>query len=130
MPTQNGGPAAEMIVGSSGANTLSGGAGNDWLFGLGGNDTLTGGSGDDKFVFTPGNGADVITDFQAGAGTEDKLVLDGFSSVTNFNEALLNATDSGSGVTINFGGAGGLATSVILTGVSKAQLHADDFLFI
>ena len=123
------GIADDMIVGGSGANALSGGAGNDWLFGLEGVDTLTGGSGDDKFVFTPGNGADVITDFQAGASTEDKLVLDGFSSVTNFNEALLNATDSGSGVTINFGGAGGLATSVTLTGVSKAQLHADDFLF-
>ena len=123
------GIADDMIVGGSGANALSGGAGNDWLFGLEGVDTLTGGSGDDKFVFTPGNGADVITDFQAGASTEDKLVLDGFSSVTNFNEALLNATDGGSGVTINFGGAGGLATSVTLTGVSKAQLHADDFLF-
>jgi hypothetical protein len=46
--------------------TLVGGDGNDRLDGGTGNDSLTGGDGDDVFVFTAGDGADTITDFNAG----------------------------------------------------------------
>jgi Ca2+-binding RTX toxin-like protein len=50
--------------------TLNGGGGNDIVIGSAGNDILTGGGGaadDDTFVFRPGGGADVITDFTAGS---------------------------------------------------------------
>ena len=53
---------AESLVGGSKADTLSGGKGNDTLKGNGGNDV---------FVYSFGDGADVIADFTAG----DKISL-------------------------------------------------------
>jgi hypothetical protein len=43
-------------------NNMNGGTGNDVLI-AGPNDNLTGGGGNDSFVFNPGLGKDVITDF-------------------------------------------------------------------
>lgn len=48
-----------IIVGNAGDNMIDGGRGND---------VLTGGAGRDTFVVTPGNGNDIVTDFQAGSG--------------------------------------------------------------
>ena len=48
-----------IIIGNSGNNVINGG---------GGNDVLTGGAGSDTFVIATGNGNDIITDFQTGAG--------------------------------------------------------------
>ena len=56
---------ADLLVGSSHANTLSGGGGNDALLGLSGNDTLNGGSGNDWL--NGGAGADILT---GGKGTD------------------------------------------------------------
>jgi Ca2+-binding RTX toxin-like protein len=42
--------------------TLTGGSGNDFLI-AGPNDHLTGGLGNDTFVFNPGFGKDVVSDF-------------------------------------------------------------------
>ena len=120
------GIADDMITGTTGNNSLSGGIGNDWLFGLNGDDTLTGGSGNDKFVFTPGNGVDIITDFQAGAGSEDVLILDRFSTITNFSEVIAAATNVNNDVTINLGG----GAAVTLNAMTIGQLHADDFNFL
>lgn len=50
---------ADLLIGSSHANTLSGGAGNDALVGLAGNDRLNGGSGNDWL--SGGAGADTLT---------------------------------------------------------------------
>ena len=46
-----------VIIGNASANVINGEAGND---------TLTGGGGADTFVFTPGSGHDVVTDWQSG----------------------------------------------------------------
>ena len=76
----------DLLFGNAGTDTLFGGGGNDTLFGgdgddalfgdLGndllvsgaGNDTLTGGAGADVFIFSTGDGADRITDFNAADG--------------------------------------------------------------
>jgi len=49
-----------------GNDTIDGGAGDDTIDGGGGDDTLIGGTGNDTFVEIAGDGADVITDFNAG----------------------------------------------------------------
>lgn len=71
-----GNDGSNNLFGRAGNDTLSGGLGNDTLNGGIGNDVLTGGPGADRFVFTKGDGSDVITDFGAG----DTLDLSGFYS--------------------------------------------------
>jgi len=66
---------ADTLFGDAGNDTLSGGAGDDILLGDEGDDliqagsgadTVSGGLGNDTFVFNPGDGVLVITDFNAG----------------------------------------------------------------
>ena len=80
-----GGGGSDRLLGGAGADLLKGGAGRDRLFGGGhadrleggaGDDILTGGAGADVFVFdarsaAPGQGDDVITDFDA---AQDRLL--------------------------------------------------------
>ncbi len=47
----------DTILGDEGDDTISGGTGDD---------VLTGGDGNDTFIYTPGDGLDTITDFNAG----------------------------------------------------------------
>jgi Ca2+-binding RTX toxin-like protein len=92
----------DIMNGDSANNDFEGGLGEDWLFGNGGNDllfagagsdhvrggdgddlieggtgldVLTGDAGADVFVFRPGDGADLITDFMSGT---DKIQISGF----------------------------------------------------
>lgn len=67
-----GGAGKDVLYGGRGNDDLNGGAGNDMLYGGKGddrleggkgNDRLTGGEGVDTFVFKPGFGHDVITDY-------------------------------------------------------------------
>ena len=51
----------DMLNGGVGNDTLNGGAGTDTLVGGAGDDDLTGDDDTDTFVFSPGNGDDVIT---------------------------------------------------------------------
>ena len=63
-------PATDAEEG--GNDTLSGGAGDDLISGDVGDDSITGGAGDDTFLYSVGDGADTITDFNAGnTGTLD-----------------------------------------------------------
>jgi len=106
------------------ANALTGNGSNNTLNGMGGNDTLTGAGGNDIFVFTGGFGADVITDFSAGAGIGDRIRLE-TSWMADFADVLIHATDTAGGVVIARSG-----LSITLTGVTKAQLNVDDFQFV
>ncbi|MBR4694784.1 MAG: hypothetical protein IKO94_01745 [Selenomonadaceae bacterium] len=66
--TLNGGAGDDSLSGGKGNDSLWGGAGNDTLMGGLGNDTLTGGAGEDIFLYSKGDGKDVIcsyTDAQA-----------------------------------------------------------------
>ncbi len=108
----------DALVGANGANNvLSGGAGNDFLAGL---------TGDDTFIFASSDDIDTIDDFTPGMGTDDVIALSGFgASFDTFTEVFNAATESGGNTTIDFGS----GDMLILTGVAKADLHQDDFLF-
>lgn len=116
--------ANDMLVGGTGVDVLDSGAGNDFVIGLTGDDQLTGGTGDDQFVFTRGSGRDVITDFTAGAGTDDVLEVRGFG-FTDLAGIRAVSSQVGADVLINLSA----TDSVTLRGVQLADLSADDFLF-
>ena len=78
----------ENAIGGSGADTLIGNAVANRLDGGTGNDTLTGGGDGDTFVYAPGYGADVVTDF----GADDKIDLTAFDTVYNLSGVLALAT--------------------------------------
>lgn len=67
-----------FIAGLGGADLLDGSGGTDTLAGGLGKDTLIGGNGDDVFLLrSPGDGADVISDFSRVAGNTDVIHLRG-----------------------------------------------------
>ncbi len=72
--TLSGGSGADLLLGGDGNDKLAGGAGADTLDGGAGDDDLSGNEGADTFVFKPGNGSDVIADF-------DDTTLSGGSQV-------------------------------------------------
>ena len=61
-----GGVGNDKLYGESGNDYLSGGLGADTIRGGKGDDTLSGGSGKDVFIYSSGDGKDVITDYTAG----------------------------------------------------------------
>jgi Ca2+-binding RTX toxin-like protein len=123
----------DSITGDAGANRLTAGDGNDIVSGMGGNDYIFGGQGNDRmtggadadvFVFELGFGNDTITDFWAGAGRTDRMWFQSNGTI-NPATASWHAADTAAGAMITVDGHG----SVTLTGVTLAQLHADDFIF-
>ncbi len=70
--TGNGNALNNFIDGNELANVLNGAGGNDTLSGEGGDDTLIGGDGADRYVYTLGDGRDVIID--DGSASEANLL--------------------------------------------------------
>jgi Ca2+-binding RTX toxin-like protein len=102
---------------------MNGGTGNDVLI-AGPNDNLTGGGGNDSFVFNPGFGKDVITDFSL-----DHDTLNFSHTVfTNAQQAIAHTHDVNGNAVITMDA----ADSVTLLGVTTAQLtaHLSDFHFL
>jgi len=117
---------SDTITGDAGNNNLNGGfGGNDTLDGGAGSDWLSGGSGSDLFVFSNGNGVDTITDFQAGALTDDDIDLVGHSGANSLADVQNAATQVGSNTIIDLGS----GDSITLLGVNVNDLHQDDFIF-
>lgn len=110
---------AQIIEGTTAANTLAGGAGADLIRGNAGADVMTGGAGADTFLFGTGAGADRITDFASGA---DRLFFQGIASASV--QATAAAVNGTAGVMITYGSAG---DTVFLAGVT--QLGAGDLVF-
>jgi Ca2+-binding RTX toxin-like protein len=99
------------IYGLASNDTIKGGPGDDWIVGGTGNDTLTGNGGKDSFVFSPGSGQDIITDFVAGL---DRLVLQG---TTQGTLQASWATEGGlTGIKVGYGTGG---DTVFLPGVGS-----------
>lgn len=105
--TLTGNDAANTLTAADGADTLSGGAGDDTLNGGAGDDLMNGGAGSDSFASMPGDGDDVIEDFDP---FMDVLVFDGFDTSqsqgnpSNIQEFLAaNAEVDGTDLTITLG---------------------------
>ena len=92
----------------NGADIIVGGPGNDLLKGDGNNLV-----GADVFVFAPGDGDDIIQDFQTGADRLD------FSA---FGDAEIGVSQQGSDTLVSVGD-----VTVILQGVNADDLNADNF---
>ena len=116
--------ASYASTGSAFNDTLKGTSGANVLIGLGGNDTLTGRGGDDTFVFAAGFGHDTITDFTAGANTQDVIAFD-HSIFADFDAVTAATTQVGSNSVITVD----VDNTITLTNVAVANLHADDFNF-
>ena len=108
----------DLIDGGTGDDVLEGGNGRDTLIGGQGNDTLAGGWGADVFVFGPGFGHDIVTDFENGI---DRFDFRGHGA-HNFSQ--LTVTNSGENVTIF----DGLGNSILVRGAASL-IDAGDFLF-
>lgn len=79
---------------------------------------LIGGGGADTFVFTSGNGTDLIMDFSA----NDTIRLNGYG-VTSFDQLVNNATQQGNDLWLNFSN----GEAVVLAGTTVGDLQADQF---
>ncbi|WP_180283394.1 Ig-like domain-containing protein [Azospirillum oleiclasticum] len=115
---------AQTGIGNALANRITGGAGNDTLIGGAGDDWLTGRGGNDLFVFQPGAGHDVVTDFNAGPGAGDQVRLDGYG-LAGFAavRAAMSAVGEGTVLTLPNG------DTVLFQGVSPDRFAMDDFAF-
>ncbi|GGE25549.1 hypothetical protein GCM10011345_34380 [Gemmobacter megaterium] len=115
-----------VITGAWGNDSLYGGQGNDTLIGGAGNDLLNGGPGADTFVFAPGFGQDTVVGFNAGlAGDQDVLAISS-SLFGNFAAVMAATANVGAHAVITVNA----STSITLLNVQRADLVADDFLFI
>ena len=131
--TVDGGSGWDKLWGGSGADAITGGWGNDVLYGQDGSDTLTGNQGDDllvggaandTFVFSSGGGNDTVSDFAAGAASDDILDVSAFS-ISSLAQVAGLSSQVNADTVIDFDA----STSVTLLGVNLVDLHEDDFLF-
>ncbi|QNN64827.1 calcium-binding protein [Sphingomonas rhizophila] len=118
-----GSAAANKLYGYAGDDTLSGAEGDDVLLGAEGNDTLTGGAGYDRMYGGIGNDTFVVGDLadyayeNLGEGYDtvftsinhqlrpniEQLVLDGFSDLRGYGNALDNMMIGNSGNNLLYG---------------------------
>ena len=119
--TLYGGPGGgdDVMTGGLGNDRLFGGQGNDTLVGGPGDDSLSGGTGFDVFVFSPGDGADTVTDFSAGT---DKLDLTAFE-IESVDDVTMTSADDG--VTVDLSDFDG--GTILLAGLTTLP-DAEDFL--
>lgn len=114
----------DFLNGEPGDDQLFGGAGNDTLSAGAGNDILHGGIGADRFIFS-GGGSDRILDFNP-RETGEVIVLSshalagGWASLVNDR-----MIDTAEGVLIDLG----YGNTLLLVGLSCAQLSSNDFIF-
>ncbi|KOF18491.1 hypothetical protein AC244_14110 [Ensifer adhaerens] len=115
----------ENAIAGSGNDTITGSIADNTLNGGIGNDTLTGASGNDTFVFKPGFGKDTITDFTAGAASDDVIEF-GNTVFANFEAVLAAASQVGVDTLITHDA----NNTITLKNIAMANLHADDFRFV
>jgi Ca2+-binding RTX toxin-like protein len=113
----------DSLFGLAGNDKLFGDAGSDILNGGQGNDFLTGGLGIDTFVFVSGDGADIITDFNAKGSGHETIDLSAVDSVASFGD--LSLEQVGKNVVLDFGD----GDTITIKNVTLANLDASDFLF-
>ncbi|MBC6476661.1 MAG: S8 family serine peptidase [Hormoscilla sp. GM7CHS1pb] len=109
------GNGKDTLVGGIGNDDLRGGNGNDIIDGGKGNDTLNGGNGADILVFRPGDGRDLIINFELGI---DSIRVEEGSS------ANLQTVFQDGNTSINIGG----ETQVTLEDIDLTLSNLDDFI--
>jgi len=126
----------DVLSGGHGINVLNGGGGDDQLFanngddqasGGAGNDTITLGLGNDRLDFRNGDETDTVTDFNAGAGSEDQIILTFHSAATSFAQMQMAGMFSQQGADTHIDLGGG--DLIVLQNVNVGDLHQDDFIF-
>ena len=122
--TLYGGPDGgdDRMFGGNGDDRIFGGKGNDTISGDAGNDTLSGGPDDDIFVFAPGDGNDIISEFGNG---NDSIDLSAFEDIDSFND--LSVEQQEDNVVIDLSGQGG--GTIVLSDFDIINLYASDFIF-
>jgi Ca2+-binding RTX toxin-like protein len=124
-----GGNGSGIIGGTHQGETLDGRGGDDFLFAGNGGDRLIGGDGDDRlsgghgpdtFVFGPGFGHDIVTDFSHA----DHIEFDG-GVFQNFKQVQAASHQVGNDTVITLDA----DNSITLLGVTSQSLHASDFDF-
>ncbi len=143
--TLTGGAYSDDLFGGLGNDTIQGGAGSDRLFGEQGTDRLIGGSGSDTFIGGAGNDTivleyfngstiaqelDVVNDF---VQSQDKIDLTSMG-ISDFSTIFLltdNDLANNAVITTRYNGANTTYGnySLQLTGINKALLTANDFIF-
>jgi len=111
----------DRLFGGTGRDDLFGGRGRDHLNGGTGADLLWGGAGDDVFVFAGRHGRDRIMDFQQGRDVMDlRALAQGSAERVSDLEVSVAQGD----LYISTG-----AGTIILEGLARLDLTADDFIF-
>jgi len=105
--TLNGLGGDDLLDGGAGNDVINAGAGNDTLIGGPGNDTLNGESGDDTFLYTIGDGVDMVN----GGADSDTLNITGRANVDD----TLNVTFDGTRLIAFGGGANNIANVELVT---------------
>ena len=97
-----------QIIGNQKNNVIIGADGNNTIEAGKGNDTITGGSGKNVFVFNPGDGKNVITNYKGG-------------DIIKATSGTISVSKSGSNYVLSVGG-----TKVTLLGASKKYIRISD----
>jgi Ca2+-binding RTX toxin-like protein len=114
-----GGSGNDTFSGFAQDDVIDGGDGEDTLGGGGGNDTLTGGTGNDTFIYDA-QGADTVTDFEA--GSDVIRITSGYAS---FSQVLANSSVVGGDTVINFGGGNSLTLTGFNGSLSESYFEFD-----
>ena len=80
---------SDFIVGARGSDTLSGKGGDDILKGLGGNDSVNGGTGNDTYIYSRGDGYDLLSDTSG----NDTLAMQGNITLSDISFQRFDAND-------------------------------------
>ncbi|VVT16198.1 Bifunctional hemolysin/adenylate cyclase (modular protein) [Roseovarius sp. EC-HK134] len=132
----DGGDGNDFLAGGGRNDVIDGGAGNDTINAGAGNDTITGGTGADQFVFSSffDGEADIITDFEDGLDSFFIRRFDPDTGVENINNggnglagfvAAMNIVDVEGGAQMTVNG-----NTILVEGITAAQLTVDDFTFL
>ena len=132
----SGGDGNDFLAGGGRDDIIDGGAGNDTINAGAGNDQITGGTGADQFVFSSffDGEVDVITDFEDGIDsffirrvdpdTGETNITNGGNGLAGFVTAMnIIDTDAGAQMSVN-------GNTILVEGVTAAQLTVDDFQFL
>lgn len=126
----------DRLYGEADDDVLRGGFGGDILQGGRGADTLNGGGGRDIFQFQPGDGHDIIQDFEPDTVTFDLFDLHrwflriGYTGSTPVTDGIVRAVADGDGDAVLQIDDGGFQDVATVTGFTPPEVAQDRFFVI